>query len=221
MRLLRLPIHDAPQKRPLQPCHPIPNSHPAPHVPILISPNVSAASRILVIFGEPAQDLGIWAYRIAGRDSLNGGSLVNLVQCILQPNTNLPQLNPPNPMFPLEPLPISARTDQAIIIANTGQLIWHCGSQTAMSNATWVGLPRQSAVDGPLLMTYRNIISRNRNWQEHVECVFEDVLSNKTKLMKEDAKIDIIGIAEGGLAALKVLNENCMFMLSLFFSVAF
>jgi hypothetical protein len=58
-------------------------------------------------------------------------------------------------------------------------------------------------------MTRRNKIPRNSNWQEHVECVFEDVLAARGRLISEDAKIDIIGVAEGGLGAVRYLAKNC------------
>lgn len=34
-------------------------------------------------------------------------------------------------------------------------------------------------------------------WQEHVECVSEEVLAARGKLVKADAKIDVVGDAEG------------------------
>lgn len=43
------------------------------HVPILVSSNLSTASHIIVVFGEPVQDLGIWAYRSIGVDGINAG----------------------------------------------------------------------------------------------------------------------------------------------------
>ena len=60
-------------------------------------------------------------------------------------------------------------------------------------------MPREAAVEEPPMMTYRNIIDRNKNWQEHVECAFNDVLASQGKVLTRDAKIDVIGVGEGGL----------------------
>lgn len=174
--MLRLPIGAAPDE---------------PNVPILVSSNLSTATRVLVIFGEPGQDLGIWAYRKIGQQTIGTGSAVSLAKAVLAEDSA------ENPR------------DTALIIANTGQLIWHCGTATAMTMPTWLALPRKSAVNPPLQMTYRNHIPQNQNWQEHVECVFEQVLAARGRFLREDAKIDIIGLAEGGAGAVSYLARNC------------
>lgn len=99
--------------------------------------------------------------------------------------------------------------DTAVVIANTGQLVWHCGSGRAMSHRTWMNLPVESAAHPPLKQTYRNVVPRNANWREHVKCVFTDVLAPK---LQTNVKIDIIGVEEGGLAAIEYLSENCRFL---------
>jgi hypothetical protein len=55
-------------------------------------------------------------------------------------------------------------------------------------------------------MSIRNRIPGNETWQGHVTYVFEEVLA---KLVSKDAKIDIIGLAEGGIAAIRYLAEHC------------
>jgi hypothetical protein len=100
--------------------------------------------------------------------------------------------------------------DTALLLANTGQLIWHCGSSRAITTQTRLALPRSSAVDTPLTMTRRNKIPSNQDWQEHVACVFDEILSARGRLVKEDAKIDIIGLSEGGLGAIRYLEAECM-----------
>lgn len=164
-----------------------------PHVPILASKNLATARRVVVVFGEPVQDLGIWAYRSVGSDSIRQGSAVALAEDIKNKN--------------------DATSDKsggtALVLANTGQLIWHCRSRRAVTNATWLAMPRDSAVEGPPAMSHRNKIPRNENWQEHVACVFDDVLAPRGGLLREDAKIDIIGVSEGGLAAMQYLESDC------------
>lgn len=57
-------------------------------------------------------------------------------------------------------------------------------------------------------MSTRNKVSRSGSWQEHIDCVFDDLLSSRGKLLHPDARIDIIGVAEGGLGAIRYLKEN-------------
>lgn len=191
MTTLRLPLTFTPKE---------------PHVPILVSANLSTASRIIVVFGEPNQDLGIWAYRSVGMEGINAGSAVSLAQEILHPSANeSPGSDSSNGQKQQQKI----KSDTALILANTGQLIWHCGGRRAVTQPTWHALPRRSAVDPPLTMSGRNEIPGNTKWQEHIEYVFEEVLAARGRLVREDAKIDIIGVAEGGLGAIRYLTSDC------------
>lgn len=154
------------------------------HVPILVSNNLPTASRIIVIFGEPSQDLGIWAYRTVGADSINAGSAVGFARAALNKNT-------------------------ALVLANTGQLIWHCGSGRAVAQPTWLSLPRSSACAGQPTMSYRNKIPGNSDWPEHVNHVFDTVLAPRVWCNGTEPRIDVVGVSEGGLAAFQYLKANC------------
>lgn len=59
-------------------------------------------------------------------------------------------------------------------------------------------------------MSERNAIPWNANWQEHIACVFEDVLSQRGRFVRDDAVIDVVGVAEGGLGAVQYLGSCCM-----------
>ncbi|KAK2767383.1 hypothetical protein FQN54_003539 [Arachnomyces sp. PD_36] len=172
LETLRLPIGASPKSQ---------------HVPILVSPGLETKSRIIVVFGEPAQDLGIWAYRTIGHEGINMGSAVDFASAVLKGRNG-----------------IDAEST-GLIITNPGQLVWYCGGGYPMSLPTWNALPRESAVDAPLRMTYRNSIPGNENWREHINYVFEEVLG---KMTSKDSRIDIIGLAEGGLGAIQYLAEN-------------
>ncbi|KAL2868599.1 uncharacterized protein BJX67DRAFT_45896 [Aspergillus lucknowensis] len=171
---LRIPLTSGPSK---------------PHVPILVSKNLSSASRIILVFGEPVQDLGIWAYRIVGTESINAGSAVDFAQAVLKPGEN-------------------AKGDVALVLANTGQLVWHCASGRAMTINSWLAQPRPSAVDPPPGETKRNKVPGNGNWQEHVNSVFDGIVASWGRLVRKDAKIDVIGLADGGLGAIRYLANN-------------
>ncbi|KAI5310313.1 hypothetical protein KEM55_008610 [Ascosphaera atra] len=176
MQELRLPLNAPPK---------------SPHVAILISPNLSAKKRVIVVFGEPYQDLGIWAYRTIGNETVNSGSAVDFVKEALSQGKGKGDKDEDGP---------------GLVIANLGQLVWHCRGERAVSLPTWDALPRKTAVDPPLKMTARNYVPGNETWQDHVDYVFENVLG---KLLAKDAKIDIIGVAEGGHGALNYLSQNC------------
>ncbi|KAE8325719.1 Arb2 domain-containing protein [Aspergillus sergii] len=169
------------------------------HVPILVSSNLSTASRIIVVFGEPVQDLGIWAYRSIGVDGINAGSAVLFAKAVLQSETNEEGTNTESAL---------KRGDTALVLANTGQLIWHCGARRPMTLPTWLAYPRPSAVDPPLMMTHRNKIPDNGCWEDHISCVFNEILADRGRLVRHDAKISIVGIAEGGQGAIRHLSLN-------------
>ncbi|KAL4906694.1 hypothetical protein BDW74DRAFT_177003 [Aspergillus multicolor] len=176
-------------------CLPLTSGPKKPHVPILVSRNLASASRIILIFGEPVQDLGVWAYRYVGAENINAGSAVDFVKTVLYESTTSKGSG-------------SKKGDTAVVLANTGQLIWHCGLGKAMTIHTWLAQPRASAVEPPLAESRRNKIPGNGNWQEHVDSVFEGIFAARGRLVRRDAKIDVIGVSEGGLGAVRYLARN-------------
>ncbi|OOF95955.1 hypothetical protein ASPCADRAFT_405644 [Aspergillus carbonarius ITEM 5010] len=174
-----------------------------PHVPILVSKNISSASRVIVVFGEPIQDLGVWAYRTIGHESIDAGSAVAFARAVLNEKVDADSTTDPNSKVTNNNL-----SDTALVLANTGQLVWHCRSRRAMTLASWPCVPRESAVDPPPAMTRRNKIPGNGNWQEHVNYVFDEILAARGRLVRADAKIGVIGLADGGLGAIRYLANN-------------
>jgi hypothetical protein len=166
----------------------------------------------VVVFGEPTQDLGVWAYRSVGTDGINAGSAVSLAEALLGRSPNQGESGQTDGGQNGDKSEANGNKpsgETALILANTGQLIWHCAARRCVTHPTWLALPRRSAVDPPASMSTRNEVPRNATWQEHVECVFEDVLAARGRLVREDARIDVIGLAEGGLGAVRYLGENC------------
>ncbi|GKZ25996.1 hypothetical protein AbraIFM66951_001972 [Aspergillus brasiliensis] len=162
------------------------------HVPILVSKNLSTASRVIVVFGEPVQDLGIWAYRTLSSEGIEVGSAVAFARAVLNQKDDTG----------------GAKSDTALVLANTGQLVWHCGSGQAMTLTSWPCIPRESAVDPPLVMTRRNKIPGNGDWQEHIQYVFEEILAVRGRLVRADAKIGVVGLDDGGLGVIRYLASN-------------
>lgn len=173
---------------------PITASPTSQNVPILATPFLQSQSRVIVVFGEPVQDLGIWAYRIIGKEGINIGSAVNFASAVIGSNGDGAEE--------------ADQTKQApgLILTNPGQLVWRCETERAISLPTWHALPRRYAVEPPPKMGYRNKIPGNETWQDHITYVFEEVLG---KIVPKNAKIDIVGLAEGGLGAIRYLAEHC------------
>ncbi len=155
-----------------------------PHVPILTSSNLSTATRIIIYFGESMQDLGVFAYRIIGQESISSGSILDFIHEIQHGKDG---------------------GDTSIVIANLGQLLWHRRGQRALTMASWNGLPRKTGVSSPIRIDpVKNHIPGNCDMTEHIKSVFDAV----GKLAKEEAKIDIIGIGDGAEESMKYLDEN-------------
>ena len=154
------------------------------HVPILTTKNLATAKRILVYIGESAQDLGIFAYRMVGHDTVALGSAVQFVENVKS----------------------VTRDDTAIVIANMGQLIWHRRGRQAMSQNTWHAIPRETAVSQPMKMDpVKNGIPQNKGLPEHVACVFEQVVDQMTD---PEADIYVIGHGDGALEVIEYLQED-------------
>lgn len=149
--------------------------------------------------GSNSQDLGIWAYRTIGKQSINAGSMVDFAKAVLEENDEKADEN-----------------TTALVIANPGQLYFHCGSGTAMSHRTWFALPKPSAVHPPLKWTLRNRIPQNADSEEHVQCVFEGILAARGELVSEDAKIDVVAVSDGAAHVTRYLAANCTLPFSYF-----
>ena len=131
------------------------------------------------------QDLGIFAHRIIGQDSIAAGSALDFVHAVQSRGDS---------------------ADTAIVIANLGQLVWYRRGQRAMTIASWNALPRKTGVGNPMRIDpVKNHIPGNGSINEHVKSVFEEVLG---KLVRHDAVIDLIGIGEGAEEAVGYLDRN-------------
>lgn len=186
LQIIRLPYREEPLRESLP--------HEA-HVPILASPNLHKARRIIVLFGETTQDLGIWANRAIGSEGINIGSAVNFVKAV-QGDGNWGKTRDEDGL----------RTDTALILANTGQLIWHCAGSRAVTQVTWLANPRPAGNWGQASMSYRNKIPRNGSWAEHVAYVFEEVIWPN---LDSESRVDVIGMSEGGLGVVQYMSRQC------------
>jgi hypothetical protein len=151
-----------------------------PHVPILVSKNISTAKRVIVYIGEACQDLGIFAGRIISKESIAGGSAIDFVNAAL------------------------GSGETATVLANPGQLLWYRRGMRALSLQSWHAIPRRNAVRPGLKIGPQNRIPKNENVAAHVKSVFEAVAA----LANQDAKFNAIGIGDGAEEAVDYLQPN-------------
>lgn len=130
------------------------------------------------------QDLGVFAYRIIGQESISAGSSLDFTRDIQSSKDG---------------------GDAAIVMANLGQLLWYRRGQRAVTMASWNGLPRKTGVSGPMRIDpVKNHIPANEKVKAHVKSVFEMV----GKMGRDDAVIDIIAIGDGAEEAAEYLDQN-------------
>ncbi|KOS44916.1 hypothetical protein ACN38_g4176 [Penicillium nordicum] len=157
--------------------------------PIMVSGNITTARRVVVFFGETIEDLGVFSYRDACDDGISFGSIVGFAKGLLGENAQ----DSPN----------------ALILANTGQTVWYNSGWSAMTADSFHGQHRGSAVERKRpLDASRNMIG-NGSIGEHVENIFHQVLMRGH--FRVGAMIDIIGMSEGGHAAMTYLKKNWSF----------
>ena len=156
-----------------------------PHVPILTTPNLATASRILLFFGGDRQDLGVLAYRTIGGETVNAGSVMDFAKTI--------RSGPQGP-------------NTAIVIANLGQLVWYRRGRQAMTPLTWDALPRPTGVAGPMrLDPVKNSVEGHRTREEHVASAMEFV---QTRAKAADVMIDVVGTEEGAGCISRFLDRE-------------
>lgn len=167
---------------------PLGASQSDPHTQIMVSKDIGQKKRVIVVFGERHQDLGVFSYRVLGNEDLNQGSAIDFVRA-----TNY--------------VSGADGVSRGVIIANPGQLLWYRGGGRAITYSEWMSLPRSSAVHDALEMDpVKSFVPGNRDYQEHVQYIFENVMR---KLAHENIKFELIGLESTGHAMVGYLANNC------------
>ncbi|KAF6831814.1 Arb2 domain-containing protein [Colletotrichum musicola] len=150
------------------------------NLPIFVSGNTTSASRVVVVFGEPSQDLGNMALRVAnGPGGINKGSMVSVVQELKRQTASATDPSPPG-----------------IILANTGELWWWPEGKKALSPVSVMGVPMKSMVHhGRARNPDLHTIPKNESPMAHVQYMIDEVIPS---LVSSTARIDVIAI---GLSA--------------------
>ena len=99
----------------------------------------------------------------------------------------------------------SSTANDGIVIANPGQLVWHRRSQRSITFESWYALERPYAVSPGMKFGPGNSIPRNANSEEHIECVFEDVIA---PLANRGCKLNIIAIGGSAVETVEYLQRD-------------
>ena len=161
-----------------------------PHVTIFVSSDLKDKKRVVILFYEHSQDLGIFAHRIiGGKGGIEQGSAIGLVKYIQSQITAPGNVEAPG-----------------IILANLGQLKWWRRGKKAVTQTTWYALPQKSSVENPIRFdSVKNTIHGNRTTEEHVNYIFNHVFE---ELADPSAKLDIIGVSDGAIQASVFLEKH-------------
>lgn len=141
-----------------------------------------------MIVPEPKNELGVLAKRvISGKGGINTGSLVSVWNDIRN-------------KYP----------DTGLVIANPGSLWWDHKSKRGVTVPELESLPMKSAahlgLEDPVYWE-EHVIPRNRLSEDHIKCVFQDVLLN-CDFVNPEAGIDVIAIATATSKMHMALNIN-------------
>ncbi|KAL2257160.1 hypothetical protein VTK26DRAFT_588 [Humicola hyalothermophila] len=171
----------------------------SPHVPILVSPSLQDASRVVLIFGESAQELGVISHRVIGRaGGIAKGSMISLVPGLRAQRASAAADDDGGD---------GASHPPGVVLANCGELWWWPEGGKGLTPQARHGVPMASCV---LLGRYhereRNEIEGNRTVWEHVRCVFESVLLGG--LAKDGVKVDVIAVGDAADEVEAYLNDD-------------
>lgn len=175
---------------------------PAPEI-------LKTRKRIIVIVNDAIQDIGILAYRQLQRDlGLNGASVVNFVKKIIKRSATGAEAEKYTDIFK-DGFKLENHEDTpALVVLNTGQLLYSHKHKKALTMRSWSAMPRMSMAHDMIKIHDENRVQGHHDPKEHVKTVFDDVLHNSGRVAP-DAEIYLIAIENGSDTILSILEEDC------------
>ncbi|RMJ05209.1 hypothetical protein CDV36_014130 [Fusarium kuroshium] len=158
------------------------------HCPVFISSTTATAARIIVILGEPVQNVGMLAGRVAsGPGGLTKGSIISVVRAIAKQKGTTHAPCPPS-----------------VVIANMGERHWWPEGKRAITVADSTDIPLPSLVHtGRKYIKELNEIPGSETADAHMATVFKNIAE-----WNDFAKIDVIAIGESCEVALKFFEDK-------------
>ncbi|KAI1379728.1 Arb2 domain-containing protein [Hypoxylon crocopeplum] len=148
-----------------------------PHVPIFVSRDIVLKTRVVVIFGESMQDLGVLAHRVlGGPGGVDTGSMVSIVAALQAQQSSATDSKPPG-----------------IILANMGELCWWPAGHRTLSRIAFDDTPMKTAVQAGNALTAANEVPGNDNMKTHVHYIFDKVVP---RYLNKRAKVDVLGVGD-------------------------
>ncbi|RYN62424.1 hypothetical protein AA0118_g5530 [Alternaria tenuissima] len=182
-----------------------------PHVPILAPlPEVlKTRKRIIVLVNDTMQDLGILAYRQLQRElGINGGSVVNFVKEMIKRSSTDNDAEKDASIFRDGYVLEDKATTPALIVLNTGQLLYSHKYDQAMTLRSWSAMPRKSVAHDMIRIHHEeNRVPGHKDAKDHVKTVFDQVICNPDRV-SADAEVYVIAIEDGTESVLKLLTDN-------------
>ncbi|KAK4074486.1 uncharacterized protein Triagg1_5082 [Trichoderma aggressivum f. europaeum] len=182
-------IHERLEKEGLQKLLlPLGTSITEPHMPIFVTPNLDTKPRIVVIFGEATQELGLVAGRVAnGAGGINEGSMVSVVRALASQRSSPDDASPPG-----------------IVLANMGETYFWPQGNRAITVLASSFLPLPSLLHkGVRHVPALNDIPGNEGPVQHVKYIFGEVLRS---MANDKALLDVIAIGDSCEIVEKVLD---------------
>jgi hypothetical protein len=180
-------------------------------VPILApAPEIlKTRKRIIVIVNDTIQDIGILAYRQLQRDlGLNAATVVDLVKRLIKRSATGDAAEKYQRIFK-DSFKLENHDDTpALVVLNTGQLLYSHKHNKALTMRSWSALPRKSMAHDMVKIHEENRVPGHHDANEHVKTVFEDVLFNPSRVAP-DAQINVIAIENGTESMLGLLGDEC------------
>jgi hypothetical protein len=153
-----------------------------------MSADIASKSRVVIIFGETHQDLGVLAHRVlGGKGGINAGSLLTAVKTLQAQRCSSSDASAPG-----------------IVLANMGELLWWPEGRRTLSAWAFDWAPMRSAAHkGNHVDANVNRVRGNETTRAHVKYIFEKVVP---RFVRDDAGLDVVGLGDGADVVTSYLN---------------